>query len=777
VTTAFAAILFRWRRVLATGVVLGAIILAPRANITRIDNDLTAWFSRNDPIYQDYERFQAEFGGTRTLVVAIQAKGREHLFSRDGLAALADITRAIERVQTVSRVNSLATATVVAAAAGADESGAVPLDVRPLIDENTIEDPADVATRAIGDELLRGDLVSEDGSTAAVIVFFDEQRVDAVRSAVLEEIKAIVQGRLPPDFRSYFNGSLEISEEYNRVTLANQAIFTPPIFVLTLAALFLMFRSWRVTLVTMCAVLLSVVWTLGLYDLLGFSFNVLSSMIVPLVVVLAIADDVHIVQHYMERRREGSAEHAFVSSVSHLVAPLVGASGTTALGMLSLATSNVVAVRQFGIGSAVGVMVDLAISLVFLPTVLGLLKPGAAPAPQESWFAAPMRRVARFAIRRAWLVIAVTAAIAAAAMAGVSRLRVDTNHINFFSPQHPLGESARVIDTKLGGIYTFQILLEGPPDALSTPAVLGRMDRLEEDLRRLPFVRKVTGLADYVKRVHRELGDGTGPAIPDDSRVIAQELFVFSLADAGRVELDRVVASDLSTAQITVKLASMSSDLVFAQVSEAERLAADAFTGTHVRPTVTGSGRLFSTLDHYLVLSQISSFTTAFVTVFAVIFLVFRSWRFGLLAIVPNLVPVITVFGLMGWIGISLNVATIMLASVALGIVDDDTIHFISRYRRETAAGETTGDAIETALAHEGRASLTTALINSASFAVLALSSYKPTAWFGGLLALTMGVAFLAEAFILPAIITVMPRLFGSARVHGVRLGAAGGVR
>jgi hypothetical protein len=280
-----------------------------------------------------------------------------------------------------------------------------------------------------------------------------------------------------------------------------------------------------------------------------------------------------------------------------------------------------------------------------------------------------------------------------------------------------------------------------------------------------------------VKRVHRELGDGTGPAIPDDPRVVAQELFVFSLADAGRVELDRVVASDLSAAQITVKLASMSSDLVFAQVHEAERLAADAFAGTSVQPTVTGSGRLFSTLDHYLVLSQISSFTTAFLTVFAVIFLVFRSWRFGLLAIVPNLVPVLTVFGLMGWIGISLNVATIMLASVALGIVDDDTIHFISRYRRETAAGEPTNHAIEIALAHEGRASLTTALINSTSFAVLALSSYKPTAWFGGLLALTMGVAFLAEAFILPAIITVMPRLFGSARVHGVRLPAAGGVR
>jgi predicted RND superfamily exporter protein len=181
---------------------------------------------------------------------------------------------------------------------------------------------------------------------------------------------------------------------------------------------------------------------------------------------------------------------------------------------------------------------------------------------------------------------------------------------------------------------------------------------------------------------------------------------------------------------------------------------------------VTGSGRLFSMLDHYLVRSQISSFATAFVTVFGVIFLVFRSWKFGLLSIAPNLVPVLAVFGVMGWLGISLNVATVMLASVALGVVDDDTIHFISRYRRETRGGATTDEAIETATTQEGRAALTTAIVNCCAFAVLTLSEYRPSAWFGGLLALTMVMAFLAEVFILPATIKLFPRLFGAERVH-----------
>jgi len=116
----------------------------------------------------------------------------------------------------------------------------------------------------------------------------------------------------------------------------------------------------------------------------------------------------------------------------------------------------------------------------------------------------------------------------------------------------------------------------------------------------------------------------------------------------------------------------------------------------------------------------------------------------------------------MGFMDISMNIATVMVASVALGIVDDDTIHFINRYRREVAAGASTDEAISTATVHEGRASLTTAAINSLGFGVLLLSEYKPNAWFGGLLGLTMAVAFLAEVFILPATIKLMPSVFGA---------------
>jgi len=563
--------------------------------------------------------------------------------------------------------------------------------------------------------------------------------------------------------KAYYNGSLEISETYNRITLENTLKLTPPILLLTVAGIYLMFLSWRITGLLIVAVLVSAVWTMGLYVTMGFKYNVIASMIPPLVLILAVADDVHIVQHFNHELREsGSKELAFKSSVQHLMLPLLAASGTTALGLFSLATTNVVAVREFGIGAGVGIMVDFVMSLVFVPTLLMFLKPETGVAPQERHLVGPMQWVARFSIAYAKTVLAATLAITLACSAGMIWLHVDTNHINFFADDHPLHQSAKLIDEELSGIYSFNVLLEGPPDSMSNPDTLRRMEELRVRLQRLPFVKKVVSVADYVKRVNRELNGGAVSAevLPESREAIAQELFVFGLSDDGRTELGRVVSSDYSRAQVSVKLASMSSDLVFEQINRAEQEAAAVFAGSGVTPVATGSGRMFSTLDHYLVTSQLSSFATAFVMVFAVIFIIFRSAPFGLLGIIANALPVCAVLGLMGWLNISLNVATIMVSSVALGIVDDDTIHFIGRFRRETAHGLSMREAIEVSTMHEGRASLTTAIINSLGYGVMVFSAYKPTAWFGGLLALTMGVAFLAEVFVVPAVITTWPSLF-----------------
>lgn len=753
---------FRFRHLLCAIIAVGFFALAPLFNFTDIDNEISMWVSDDDPVYQTYERFRQEFGGQRTLLIALQS---DHLFTAEGLAFVRAVSEDIERVETVERVQSLSTANVVLSIAARDPGEDGGLEVRPLLDEDLEVPgaPERVRRNVLDDDLLRGDLVSEDGTVTVIVVSFDEDRIDDVRGDIIERIHAIVDPRLPEGMRALYNGSLEISETYNRITLENTQKLTPPILLLTVGAIFFMFRSWRITGLLVVAVVVSLVWTMGLFALMGFSYNVLASMLPPLVIILAIADDVHIVQHFNhELRSTGSKELAFKSSLRQLFVPLLGASATTALGLASLATSNVVAVRSFGVGAAIGVTVDFVMSLVLVPSLLMLLKPESGVAPQERYLIGPMQWVARFSMRHATAVLVTTGLILVGSTSGLAWLHVDTNHINFFPNDHPLHQSADVIDQQLSGIYSFNVLLEGGPDSMKSPDALQRMAALRLRLEQLPYVRKVTSLADYVKRVNRQLNGGLPSAavLPATADAIAQELFVFELSDDGRAELEGIVASDYSRSHVSVKLASMSSDLVFEQVNRAEIEARHIFAGSGITATVTGSGRVFAAVDHYLVTSQLTSFATAFVTVFATIFIVFRSWRFGLLGIVANALPVCAVLGLMGWLDISLNVATVMVASVALGVVDDDTIHFIGRFRREAAAGATTAEAIELATMHEGRASLTTAVINSLGYGILVLSTYKPTAWFGGLLALTMAVAFLTEVFVVPALIVALPKMF-----------------
>jgi predicted RND superfamily exporter protein len=246
-----AGFVFRWRLPLCAVVVVGFFYFAPSTNFTEIDNDLTMWVSQTDPVYVTYERFRREFGGQRSLIVALRSK---ELFSPASLGFIRAVTGDIERVRTVERVQSLATANIVRSLPEGPEAGDEGgIEVEPLLGES-IDVAAAAAARqtVLDDPLLRGDLVSEDGTVTALVVTFDEDRIDDVRAGVIEEIHQLVDPSLPAGMEAFYNGSLEISETYNRVTLDNTRNLTGPILALMIAAIYVLFRSWRITCSPAC---------------------------------------------------------------------------------------------------------------------------------------------------------------------------------------------------------------------------------------------------------------------------------------------------------------------------------------------------------------------------------------------------------------------------------------------------------------------------------------------------------------------------------------------
>ena len=248
---ALARFLYRFRFVITFLIVAGALALAPRAHITRIDNDISAWFSKDDPVLRDYDRLRQEFTGSRTLIVALTGPG---VTSAAGLDVLRRITADVERVPYVVRAYSLASANSITSTAGEDAG----IEVRPLIPRAGAIDADAVVKTALADPFLRGDLIAHDASVVSLVVNFDEDRVDAERAQTIERVRAAVDRHLTPGLRAYYNGSLEISETYNRVTVANTVKFTPPILLMTVAALFILFRSWRITVLTLGAVLINI---------------------------------------------------------------------------------------------------------------------------------------------------------------------------------------------------------------------------------------------------------------------------------------------------------------------------------------------------------------------------------------------------------------------------------------------------------------------------------------------------------------------------------------
>lgn len=747
---------YRYRWWIAAAVFAASVFLLPHAKGLVLENDMAAWFQPDDPIYATYRQYRDEFGGTRTLIIAVESR---ELFSRPVLEYLKRLSEDLEKLPHVLRVYSLATANRVR---GSEDT----LEVRPLLSSLDERDPGEIRDLALADPTIRGDLVSEDGTVSAITVIFHDEKADPVRGELLEEARRLAGQSRPENVTLYYNGSMEISQEYDRVSMTNMRNYTPPMFLLIVLSTYLLFRSWfRVAIVSL-STLLSIGWTLSIFGLLGYTYNVISTMIVPLITILAISDDIHLLQRFDRTlERSGDRRTAFIDTVSHQAMPVAGASLTTALGMASLATSKVAAVAEFGIATAIGVMVDLLLSFALVPLALTLIPARSRKAPAGDRLARALLAVARFLASRTWAVLTAVAVVLAVSLVGMTQLRVSTNHIEFFPEASPLARSARLIDERLAGVYSFEVILEAPPETFKNPEILRRMDDLARRIEGLPHVKRALSFLDYLKKVNRELTGLSEQAeadyrLPETREAVAQMTLLFGLSEAGRNDLASFLTSDFSRARLWVKMRSTASEEVFDDILTVEKMAGEAFAGTPVRTVVTGSGRLFVTLDAYLVESQLSSFGTAFVTVFGVIFLIFKSKRYGVLAMIPNLIPVLAVLGLMGWLDITLNIATVMVASIALGIIDDDTVHFIVRYRRELGAGVGMERAIEAAIVHEGGAALLTAVVNVLAFGVTTTSAYKPTAFWGWLMSLTMGLAFIGEVLLLPACLRAGRRFF-----------------
>jgi len=802
-----------WLTLLVIGVV--TLFLGTQAARVPFDTSLESLVVENDPDRVFFEQLEDHFDTGEFVVVALEG---QRIFTHDNLTLLAQLTNHLAAIDGVDETTSL---TNVEDIVGDEESFTVgPFLEEIPKDEEALRR---LRMRATDKPLYRGALISKDAKTGSVIVELTphlqgkdhQQVIDAIRDDVEREGggRTHLAGKPVMDHYTALFMRLDL-QRFIPLTVALMAIILWVLLrngfgaVLPLIAMGLCL-VWSVGVLGLLGgtinnittilppVMMALTVSVAIHLLSTYQDNLASARFaappegVPVEAEENPDPSTHrLMASWFGRLRgdpstpappppAGAASdlaawsvrlgdetaslahnrEVIVATIRELWKPCVIVTLTTVAGFISLVVSDIPPMRHFGVSAAIGMLFSLLIAFTLLPACWLLVRRPVARRhnPLEpDLFDELLLRLGGLVTHqpRRIILVAILAAILAAI--GVLRLRVETNLLEYFDKETTLVRDTLYVEHNLAGVEDVRISLRADePDGILTLDTLHHMEALVRFLEQQPGVDRVTSLLDYLKEMNQAFHNEQ-PAyhrLPDSEPLIQQYMLLYDGKD-----LRHFLDEDRQWAAVYMRLHEHSSAKISQLIDETHRyLAADL--PTTLTSHVTGSAVLVTNLIETLIRSQIQSLGLASVVIFAMVALFFRSIRTGLLAMPPNLLPILLNLGLMGWLGIPLDTATAMIAAVAIGIAVDDTVHLMSTYHGHLVAGASPPQAVRLALADKGRACIFTTLVITAAFAIVTVSRFLPTAHFGALSAMTMVFALLADLFFTPALLLTAPRL------------------
>ena len=750
------ALLLRRRRLTLTVILAVTVLLGWAALTLRIDPGVESMIPSGPGDLDRLHRFQSLFGSDEIVVVAFHA---DHLFTRDSLERLDALTRRIAAMPHVARVLS---PTSVRDLDG-DELGPVP--VYPYAEVVAGKRPPEALGQRLGSHPIFGDLlVAKDARTAAVIVELEEGPGDAEwrRGLVADLRRASEAAGLGP---ATFVAGLPVEKvDVARYIARDQAVFVPLVFLILAAMTAFLYRHPVGMLVPLATVTLALVWTLGLFGLAGRALNPVTSLMTPVILVMSLEGTIQLLNQYLIARAQGlSQPSALAQAHRRMRTPCFNAALTAAIGFVSLLVLPIPAIREFGLFTAIGIMIGYGHTIVLTPLLLASL-PDLPPRVIRAFEAGPVERrlcdVVGWVTRHRLVTALVASVLLATAVAGLTRIHVETDLVRSLRHASPLAAATRFIDANLTGVNSIEILVPAPagPDVL----VLDKVARLEAAVRALPDVRKVTGLPDLLARVNRAMHRGNDayarvPGGPDADGDISD--FIDALRTQAPVDLARFLASGPNggeTLRINARvpaLDSARSQALFARIRDAaERVGlADV--------ELTGSFVLLSDMSTTLVRHQVQGLAVALVLILGVMAVQFRSIRLGALCAIPNGAPVLMVYGLMGWTGIALSVPTAMIASVVIGTIVDNSIYLLAPFREAFRQEADYGMALMDMVRASGRAVVFSTVTLAVGFWVGIFSSFVPTVHFAILAGAAFLLGLISQFVLLPLVLVVLQPL------------------
>lgn len=753
-----------------------------------IDTSSESLLHKDDPSILEYNHFRDQFGRSEMIIIAVQAP---NVFEADFFAKLKSFHHDLEEeIPYLREVHSLINAR--------DTRG----EEDQLIVEDLFEDWSekiagldDLKYRVLKNPFYLNHLISEDGRVTAMVIEteafvavpvseedvlddFAEDEIEAPPTSVkshyfsgkenrevVDAVKRVVKRYHAKDFALTASGGPIVVDAFNRATMKDIQICIVMSMVAVAFFLAIIFRRLSGVILPMLVIVSSLVSTLGLMAWMNVPIKITTTVIPAFLLAVGVCDAVHVLAIFYRRFEHGSSkEDAIAYALGHSGLPIVMTSLTTVGAVLSFALADLAAIAEIGYFAAAGVMLALVYTILMLPALLALtpLRPSKAIARRSAVMDDILRGVARFSAAHPITIVVVSLVIFAIFFPAIFTLKFSHNVVRYFPDSMPYRHELNYIDQHLKGTITLELVLDtGRENGLHDPRILNQIEmfcRQTEQIRRQDIsVGKVYSITDILKEIHQALNENRFAfyRIPRDRELIAQEFLLFE--NSGADDLERIVDSQFSKTRITIKTPWVDAVVSKKFSEETNRKMQTLFQGT---ATIQSTG-LMSLMVRAIVAaiySMAKSYVIAFVVITLLMILLIGDWKIGLLSMVPNLLPIIITMGCMGFAKIPLDINSLMIGSIALGIVVDDTVHFMYNFQRYYHKSADPYAAIEKTLLGTGRALLITSLVLCTGFFILLSASLNNFVIFGFFTGVTILIALLADFILVPALMLLIKR-------------------
>ena len=604
-------------------------------------------------------------------------------------------------------------------------------------------------------DIFQKNLISTDQKTTALTLVLNN---DAEPEKVIQNVRQIIASA-PKDLMLYQTGMPLVSEALAKFTEKDFSRLPPITFLLIAIIFFFLFRKPRYILIPLVCVGLALVWTFGLMAFLQIPFSMLTMIVPVFLLAVGTAHCLHIISEYLScMGRAETPIDGIVQTFTNITLPTFLAVLTTIIGLGSLLVNRITAIQEFAVFACFGMFSILVIVLTFLPAALSFMSlPAKSPKKHmdaKGVFDRFIERIIDLDLNHQKIVLPVIGGLVLVCLIGIFRIRVETNPVGYLKEDTPVKRNFNDIYQNLSGSFPINVAMgQSEADFFENPKHLAEIARLQKFLDQLPGVDKTVSFADYLKLVNYVLNrfEIEYYRLPEEAFEV-RILFNNYATILGKDMLTRFMSPDFSKTNI-VLLTHISSSQRFLQLRDQTLAFVKQHFSKDLAWEVTGLGMVIAASSRQVTIGQIKSLSITVVLIFGIMFILFLSSKVGLIAILPNLFPIIVNFGIMGWLGIELSMVTSLIASVAIGLAVDDTIHYLVRYNREFKKDLDDKRAIRDTLRHVGRPITFTTIAICVGFSVLLFSSFKPTAIFGVMMVITSLAALVGDLILLPSLI------------------------